>query len=64
MEIFKVFEDGDYVLIFFKCTFEGIPAVNKVMDIYRLEDGKLAEHWDIIQGGIDDSKTASGRPNF
>ena len=64
MDIFKVFEDGDYVLMFFKCTFEGRPGATKVMDIYRLEDGMLAEHWDIIQGGIDDSKNASGRSNF
>ena len=64
MDIFKVFEDGDYVLVFFKCTFEGRSDATKVMDIYRLEEGMLAEHWDIIQANIDDSKNASGRSNF
>ena len=22
----------------------------RVVDLYRLEDGKLAEHWDVLQG--------------
>ena len=22
---------------------------NKVCDIYRMKDGKLAEHWDVVQ---------------
>lgn len=28
-------------------VFGSIPS--KVCDIYRLEDGKLAEHWDVVQ---------------
>ncbi len=54
MEIVKIAEEGDMVFVFFKCTLEN-GCINKVCDIYRLEDGKLAEHWDVVEhdvGGI------------
>lgn len=41
----KCLEDGDYVCMFFKCEMDG-GVVVKVFDLYRLRDGKLAEHWD------------------
>ncbi len=33
----------------------GVPATGKIyafdaVDIFRIEDGKLAEHWDVIDG--------------
>ena len=45
MDIIKIGADEDMVYVFFKCTL-GNGSINKVCDIYRLEDGKLAEHWD------------------
>ena len=27
---------------------------NKVCDIYRIEDGKLAEHWDVVEHNVQD----------
>ena len=47
MEIVHIVEDGDIVMVFFKCTVDS--GVNKVCDIYRLQDGLLAEHWDVVQ---------------
>ena len=41
----KCLEDGDMVCMFFKCEMDG-GVVVKVFDLYRLRDGKLAEHWD------------------
>jgi len=55
MEIKHILEDGDLVCVFFKCTMEGNGTINKVFDLYRLQDGKLAEHWDCMEhdvGGI------------
>ena len=50
MEIVKIFaNDDDEVAVFFKCTCRANGMVNKVVDIYRLQDGKLAEHWDVLQ---------------
>ena len=47
MEIVHMVEEGDLVMVFFKCTVDF--GVNKVCDIYRMENGMLAEHWDVVQ---------------
>jgi len=64
VDILKVLENDDHVGIFFRCTFEGSDVPIKVMDIYRLEDGMLAEHWDVLQPLPDGDVTTSGRSNF
>lgn len=33
-----------------------------VVDIFRFEDGKIAEHWDVVQEEVPAAKTASGNP--
>ena len=38
--------------------------INKVVDIYRLEDGKLAEHWDVVEHDVGEVVTANGRGLF
>lgn len=55
MDISKTFanEDGE-VAVFFKCTCQANGMVNKVCDIYRLNDGKLSEHWDIVEHGVEE----------
>ena len=53
MDIIHIGEDGDMVYVFFKCTL-GNGAINKVCDIYRIEDGKLAEHWDVVEHNVQD----------
>lgn len=45
VEIIKILEEGDMVCVFFKCSMDHGVEV-KVFDLYRLEDGMLAEHWD------------------
>ena len=65
MEILKVFaNDNDEVAVFFKCTCEANGMVNKVVDIYRLQDGLLAEHWDIVEHDVGAVETANGRDLF
>lgn len=44
-EIIKIIAEDDLVCVFFRCSFEN-GVVAKVFDLYRLEDGMLAEHWD------------------
>ncbi len=62
MEIIKIGEEGDMVYVFFKCTM-GNGGVNKVCDIYRLQDGMLAEHWDVVSHIPEDlvPKNANGQ---
>lgn len=51
--------DGDYVFAFFKCVVAG-GGVNKVVDIYRVEDGLLAEHWDVVNHDVGSLTSAHG----
>ena len=49
-EIKRVFADGDYVIL--HSHWHGLtdsPRGEAVVDIYRLEDGKVVEHRDVIQ---------------
>lgn len=65
MEICKIFaNDNDEVAVFFKCTCEANGSVNKVVDIYRLQDGLLAEHWDVVEHDVGNIVTANGRGLF
>lgn len=34
------------------------------VDIFRVAEGKLAEHWDVLQEEVPAEATASGRPMF
>jgi predicted SnoaL-like aldol condensation-catalyzing enzyme len=49
-EIKRVFADGDYVIL--HSHWHGLsdnPRGEAVVDIFRLEAGKVVEHWDVIQ---------------
>lgn len=52
IDIINISADQDMVYVFFKCTL-GTGQINKVCDIYRLEAGKLAEHWDVIEHNVE-----------
>lgn len=65
MEIKKVFaNDNNEVAVFFKCTCPVNGHINKVVDIYRLQDGMLAEHWDVVEHDVGNVEPASGRGLF
>lgn len=66
MQIYKIWEnENNEVAVFFKCTCEANGTINKVVDIYRLdEDGKLAEHWDVVEHDVGNIVTASGNDLF
>lgn len=65
MHIFKIAQDDDMVFVFFKCTFAAKPDTTaKVCDIYRLKDGLLAEHWDVLQAIDPDDPGANGNGHF
>ena len=51
------------MFVFFKCTLAN-GAINKVCDIYRLEDGMLAEHWDVIEHNVNDIVPLHGNGLF
>lgn len=54
-------EVGDLVLAHSEVRGWG-PNPLIVVDIFRLTDGKIAEHWDVVQEEVPAEKTASGNP--
>ncbi|KAF1313159.1 hypothetical protein FI667_g17645, partial [Globisporangium splendens] len=60
-EIGAVSAEGDLVW-----SHNRVPIGNSsiVVDIYRVKDGKIVEHWDIIQTEVPASQAVSGRPMF
>ena len=64
MDVKKVFEsDDNTVAVFFKCHFKNGHAA-KVVDMYRIEDGMLAEHWDVVQQLTEEDAVNNGRGSF
>ena len=59
-----VVADGDHVILHGRFSNHGQPANWVVADIVRIADGKLAEHWDVIQDEVDESQSLSGLPMF
>ena len=55
--------EGDYVMVHGR--YSGIPGPNwVVVDIIRIENGLLAEHWDVIQNEATQESSKSGLPMF
>jgi epsilon-lactone hydrolase len=59
-----VVADGDHVMLHGRFSGHGRPANWVVVDIVRVADGKLAEHWDVIQDEADQTQSVSGLPMF
>jgi predicted SnoaL-like aldol condensation-catalyzing enzyme len=56
--------NGDYVVLHGRFSGIGLPTDWIVADIVRLENGKLAEHWDVIQDEVKKEASRSGLPMF
>ena len=48
-EIKRVFADGDYVIVHVHNVPTPGSRGNAIIDIFRLENGKVVEHWDVRQ---------------
>ena len=59
-----VVASGDHVILHGRFSNHGQPANWVVADIVRVADGKLAEHWDVIQDEADETQSQSGLPMF
>jgi predicted SnoaL-like aldol condensation-catalyzing enzyme len=60
-DIKRILADGDYVAVHHHMTLRDDDGPGlAVVDLWRLEDGKLAEHWDVEQPVPDPSKVPNG----
>jgi len=48
-EIKRIFADGDYVIVHVHAVREPGTRGNAIVDIFRLENGKVVEHCDVIR---------------
>ena len=59
-----ILAERDYVIVHGRYSGLGLPANWIVADIIRMQDGVLAEHWDVIQDEATKAQSKSGNPMF
>jgi predicted SnoaL-like aldol condensation-catalyzing enzyme len=55
---------GDIVMLHGRFSNVGQPADWIVVDVVRLQDGLLEEHWDVVQDEVTAEESISGLPMF
>jgi predicted SnoaL-like aldol condensation-catalyzing enzyme len=56
--------EGDYVIAHGRFSGNGRPMAWVAADVVRIEGGKLAEHWDVLQDEATKTQSVSGLPMF
>ena len=56
--------EGDYVIAHGRFSGTGRPVAWVAADIVRIENGRLAEHWDVLQDEVTKAESKSGLPMF
>jgi len=56
--------DGDHVIVHGRFSGIGRPVAWVAADIVRIENGRLAEHWDVLQDEATKAESKSGLPMF
>jgi predicted SnoaL-like aldol condensation-catalyzing enzyme len=56
--------EGDYVMLHGRFSGNGQPKALIAADILRIENGRLAEHWDVLQDEASEAESRSGLPMF
>ena len=62
-EISHVVAEGDFVVVFGSNKLKGLISLSyRYADLFRIQNGRLAEHWDVLQGEslLDDILLAIG----
>jgi len=59
-----ILAESDYVITHGRISGHGRPAAWIAADIFRFEDGKIAEHWDVLQDEATQAESVSGLPMF
>jgi predicted SnoaL-like aldol condensation-catalyzing enzyme len=59
-----VVAEGDFVILHGRFSGHGLPVNWIAADIVRLDDGILAEHWDVIEDEATRAASQSGLPMF
>src|SRR5205809_5440976 len=57
-----ILAEGNYVIVYGRFTGNGRPVAWIAADVVRIEDGRLAEHWDVLQDEATEAESKSGKP--
>src|SRR5882672_8754376 len=60
----RIVAEGDYVIVHGRFSGTGRPVAWVAADIVRIENGRLAEHWDVLQDEATKAESDSGLPMF
>jgi predicted SnoaL-like aldol condensation-catalyzing enzyme len=59
-EVKRAFADGDYVILHVHAVREPGTRGSAIVDIFKLEGGKIVEHWDVVQPIPENALNANG----
>jgi predicted SnoaL-like aldol condensation-catalyzing enzyme len=59
-----ILADGDFVIVHGRFSGMGRPRNWIAADVVRIADGRLAEHWDVLQDEASRAESKSGLPMF
>ncbi len=59
-EVVQSFADGDFVILHVKSVRTPGTAGRAIVDIFKLEKGKVVEHWDVVQDIPEKAANANG----
>jgi predicted SnoaL-like aldol condensation-catalyzing enzyme len=59
-----ILAEGDYVIVHGRFSGTGQAAAWVAADVVRIENGVLAEHWDVLQDEVTQAESKSGLPMF
>ena len=60
----RIMVEGDFLMLHGRFTNVGQPAAWIVFDLVRLDDGRLAEHWDVLDDEVTKAASKSGLPMY
>ncbi|WP_157419843.1 nuclear transport factor 2 family protein [Actinomadura kijaniata] len=60
LDLKRVVADDDHVVTHYHMTTDDDPRGVAVVDIWRMVDGRIAEHWDVLQPVPDAARTPHG----
>jgi predicted SnoaL-like aldol condensation-catalyzing enzyme len=60
----RIMVDGDWAMLHGRFSGNGRPRAWIATDIVRLENGRLIEHWDVLQDEVTAKESLSGLPMF